>query len=249
MTAYEDFGNMHPYANTQYPSHNFAADLANELNVCGTQQIYVTEAGWSNALNATDNSPNVTEDVASRYMGRLFLETLLHGWPRTYAYELIDEQADPGMTNTQKHYGLFRSDYSAKPAATVIANIITLLSDKGYQVIPRTLSYSLTTASPVVHHLLFQKHDGSYWLALWQETSNWNGWTAQGMPITNPDVAVTLTLPASVFSIQAYRPVGSTTAVASFTDKKIVTLMVPDHPLLVRVDMVAPPSNLTVVVH
>jgi hypothetical protein len=249
MTAYEDFGNMHPYANTQYPSHNFAADLANELNVCGTQQIYVTEAGWSNALNATDNSPNVTEDVASRYMGRLFLETLLHGWPRTYAYELIDEQADPGMTNTQKHYGLFRNDYSAKPAATVIANIITLLSNKGYQVIPRTLSYSLTTASPVVHHLLFQKHDGSYWLALWQETSNWNGWTAQGMPITNPDVAVTLTLPASVFSIQAYRPVGSTTAVASFTDKKIVTLMVPDHPLLVRVDMVAPPSNLTVVVH
>jgi hypothetical protein len=199
-------------------------------------------------MNATDNSPNVTEDVAGRYMGRLFLETMLQGWPRTYVYELVDEMADPGLTNTQEHYGLFRNDYSAKPAATTIANMIALMSDKGYASIPtNTLSYSLTVPSPAVHHLLFEKHDGSYWLALWQEVSDWKGWNAQGVEITNPDVAVTLTLPAPASSIETYRPHDSTLAVQSMSDQQTVTLMVPDHPLLVKFVLLAPPTNLKIV--
>lgn len=248
MTAYEDSGNIHPYANTQYPSYNFVADIADEQKVSGSQKIYATETGWSNGMNATDNSPNVTEDVAGRYMGRLFLETMLQGWPRTYVYELVDEMADPGLTNTQEHYGLFRNDYSAKPAATTIANMIALMSDKGYASIPtNTLSYSLTVPSPAVHHLLFEKHDGSYWLALWQEVSDWKGWNAQGVEITNPDVAVTLTLPAPASSIETYRPHDSTLAVQSMSDQQTVTLMVPDHPLLVKFVLLAPPTNLKIV--
>jgi hypothetical protein len=239
MTAYEDAGNMHPYANTQYPSFNFAPDLANEQKISGSQNIYITEAGWSNAMNAADNSPNVTEDVASRYVGRLFLETMLRGWPRTYVYELVDEMPDPGLTNTQEHYGLFRNDFSAKPAATTIANMITLMSDKGYSVTPSSLSYSLTTPSPAVHHLLFQKHDGSYWLALWQEVSDWNGWTAQGTQVTNPDVAVTLTLPTAASSIETYRPHDSSSIVDSISNQQTVTLMVPDHPLFVKFVLLA----------
>jgi hypothetical protein len=248
MAAHEDYGNMHPYANTQHPSYNFAADLANQINVSGSQPIWVTEAGWSNAMNANDNTPNVSEDASGRYMGRLFLETLLHGWPRTYVYELVDNQADSGMTNNQKHFGLFRNDYSAKPAATVIANMIALMSDKGYTVVPRPLSYSLTTASSAVHHLVFQKHDGSYWLALWQEISNWKGWNAQGTAIANPEVAVKLTLTTTAASIQTYRPHDSTAVVESFKNQKTITLMVPDHPLLVVVNLIAPPSNPKVVV-
>jgi hypothetical protein len=248
MTAYEDAGNIHPYANTQYPSYSFAADLADEQKVSGSQKIYVTESGWSNAMNATDDSPNVTEDVASRYVGRLFLETMLQGWPRTYAYELVDEVADPGLTNTQDHYGLFRNDYSAKPAATAIANMIALMSDKGYtSIATNTLSYSLTIPSSAVHHLLFQKHDGSYWLALWQEVSDWSGWNAQGTPITNPDVAITLTLPVAAPSIQTYRPHDSPSVVESWSEQQTVTLMVPDHPLLVKFFLAAPPTNLTVI--
>jgi hypothetical protein len=245
LTAYEDAGNIHPYANTQYPSYNFAADLADEEEVSGSQKIYVTEAGWSNAMNATDDSPNVTEDVASRYIGRLFVETMLRGWPRTYAYELVDEVADPGLTHTQDHYGLFRNDYSAKSAATTIANMIALMSDKGYTSIPtNTLSYSLTTPSPAVHHLLFQKHDGSYWLALWQEVSDWKGFNAQGVQITNPDVAVTLTLPAPASSIETYRPHDSASVVQSMSNQQTATLMVPDHPLLVKFVLLVPPANL-----
>jgi hypothetical protein len=246
MTTHEDFGNLHPYANTQYPSYNFTADVAAEQKVSGSQKIYVTEAGWSNGMNATDNSPNVTEDVASRYMGRLFLETMLQGWVRTYVYELVDEGADPGMTNSQDHFGLFRSDYSAKPAATTIANMVALMSDKGYKLNPTTLSYSLTTPSPSVHHLLFQKHDGYYWLALWQEVSNWKGFNAQGTPITNPDVPVTLTLPIAAPSIVTYRPHDSASVVSTFINQQTVTLMVPDHPLLVKFTLVFAPTNVKI---
>ena len=245
MSAFEDYGNVHPYANTQYPSFTFATALANQTKVSGSQTIYVTEAGWSNGTNAKDNSPNVSEDAAGRYLGRLFLETLLHGWPRTYAYELVDEQADPGLTDTQRHFGLFRNDYSAKPAATVIANMIALMSDKGGSVRPSTVSYSLGTASPVVHHLLFQKQDGSYWLALWQEVSCWSDLNGRGAPVINPEVAVKLTLPNAGPSITTYRPHDSTAVVQSFTNQQTITVMVPDHPLLVRFSLIAaPPTNL-----
>jgi hypothetical protein len=244
MTALEDYGNVHPYANTQHPSFNFATALANQIKVSGSQTIYVTEAGWSNATNAKDNSPNVSEDAAGRYMGRLFLETLLHGWPRTYAYELVDEQADPGLTDTQRHFGLFRNDYSAKPAATVITNMIALMSDKGGSIRPSAVSYSLATASPAVHHLLFQKQDGSYWLALWQEVSCWSELNGGGAPVTNPEVAVKLALPSAGPSITTYRPHDSTAVVQSFTNQRTITLMVPDHPLFVRFSVIAAPTNL-----
>jgi hypothetical protein len=248
MTAFEDYGNIHPYANTQYPSFNFPTALANEIRVSGSQTIYVTEAGWSNATNAKDNSPNVSEDAAGRYMGRLFLETLLRGWPRTYAYELVDEQADPGLTDTQRHFGLFRNDYSAKPAATVIANLIALMSDKGGSVRPSAVSYSLATTSPAVHHLLFQKQDGSYWLALWQEVSCWSELNGRGTQGTNPEVAVKLTLPNAGSSIATYRPHDSMGVVQSFANQQTVTLMVPDHPLLVKFSLITPPTNLRVYV-
>jgi serralysin len=248
LTANENVGNIHPYANTQYPSYNFALNLANERNVSGSQTIYVTESGWSNAMKATDGSPNVTEQVAGRYVGRLFLETLLWNWPRTYVYELVDEQNDPGLTNTQHHFGLFRYDYSAKPAATVIQNMVALMSDKGYSFTPHALSYSLSTPSSAVHHLLFQKHDGSYWLALWQEVSDWNGWNAQGSAITNPDVALTLTLPGIASTIETYEPLNSASPLESVSNQQTVTLMVPDHPLLVKIVLVAAPQNLHVTV-
>jgi hypothetical protein len=244
MTSHEDFGNMHPYANTQHPSYNFDFALSNQVHVSGSQNLFITEAGWSNAVRSTDNSPNVNEDVASRYMSRLFLETLLRGWPRTFVYELVDEQPDNSMTKTQQHFGLFRNDYSAKPAATVIANTIALMSDKGAKVNLRALTYSLTTSSPAVHHLLFQKGDGTYWLALWQEVSNWKGWNAQGTVITNPDVPVELTFPTEAASLQTYRPHSSTGVVDSFSNQKSVTLMVPDHALFVKIMLIPPPSNL-----
>ena len=235
MTAYENFGNLHPYANTQYPSYNFATDAAQQAAVSGAQTIYVTESGWSNAMEATDDSPNVTEDVSSRYVGRLFFETLLHGWPRTYVYELVDEDPDPGLTNTQQHFGLFRNDYSAKPAATVVANLISLMSDKGAAVAPVILTYTLETTSGNVHHLLFQKRDGSYWLALWQEVSDWSGWNAQGTPIVNAEVPVTLTLQKEAASIEEFLPLQSTEVAYSFSGRNTVTLMVPDYPLLVEI--------------
>jgi hypothetical protein len=235
MTAFEDYGNIHPYANTQYPSYNFASATAQEKLVSGSQTICVTESGWSNAMQATDNSPNVNEDVSSRYVGRLFFETLLQGWPRTYVYELVDEKPDPGLTSFQEHFGLFRNDYSAKPAATVIANMIELMSDKGAAHALQPLSYSLETTSANVHHLLFQKRDGSYWLALWQEVSDWKGWNAQGTAVVNSDVLVTVTLREAAASLQAYVPLESTYPTYSFTNRDSATFMVPDHPLLVEI--------------
>ena len=53
---------MHPYANTQHPSYNFDFALSNQVHISGSQNLFITEAGWSNAVRSTDNSPNALYD-------------------------------------------------------------------------------------------------------------------------------------------------------------------------------------------
>lgn len=49
--------------------------------------VIATETGYCNDLTAADSVP---EDVAARYMPRVFLEQWLYGIKRTYIYELVD---------------------------------------------------------------------------------------------------------------------------------------------------------------
>ncbi len=244
MTAYEDAGNIHPYANTQYPSYNFAADLANEQKVSGSQKIYVTEAGWSNAMNATDNSPNVSEDVAGRYMGRLFLETMLRGWPRTYVYELVDETADSGLTHTQDHYGLFRSDYSAKPAADHDrehdrGDVRQGLHDHGYEHPLVLIEHSFACCTPPIvraarRFLLARAVAGSLRLAGLERAGSSDYKSRCSCYALAAGASVfDRNLPAARFHFG--RRVNG--------HQQTVTFMVPDHPLLVKLVLVAPPTE------
>ena len=88
---------------------------------------------------------------------------------RTYSYELFDE----GTTFDQgDHFGFFDTKGNAKPAALAVGNLTTILADDKASS-GRSLAYSIVDASAGkdgsnVRHVLLQKSNGTFYLALWR---------------------------------------------------------------------------------
>jgi hypothetical protein len=134
-------------------------DLAIAAQPAGTKPISITETGYGD----TSNALYVPPATKARYI----LRTLLEAWNahvlRTYIYELVDEGG--GYFGS---YGLTDGNGNVKRAYTAVKNLLAHMSDPGAPIVPATLSYTLA-APAQVHHALFQKHDGSFVLALWLE--------------------------------------------------------------------------------
>jgi hypothetical protein len=75
-----------------------------------------------------------------------------------------------------------------------VSNLLTLLSDTGNTAAfqPAALGLQLENADATVHQALFEKSDGSYYLALWVEASSYDfvNQVAAGVPVQNVTVDV-----------------------------------------------------------
>lgn len=143
------------------------------INAGPTKPLYITETGWT-------TFGEIDEKTQGKYVGRVLFYDTLFGIARTYLYELHDDGTDPA--NSEDGYGLFHYDGSPKPAFFAVRNIVRVLADPGpsFQTTPIRIG---TQARPTVKTELFEKRDGSYVLAVWNETPSWN-------PSTNREIAV-----------------------------------------------------------
>lgn len=228
-----NYGNLHPYPAGKMPSVVFPEQIDLEKIMCDDNQIMFTESGYHNAINEINDQPGISETAAAKYIPRLFLEDYLHGIPRTYLYELLDEAPDPSLTNAQLHWGLIRADGSEKPAFLALKNLIAELADSQAPAQLAPLSMTLTTNETQVHHLLLQKSNGVYDLVLWQEIPSYN--IPSQADINNPDASAQLTLGQQARSITAYQPVTQESPIHTWTNTKSVPLEIPDHPLVVEI--------------
>ncbi len=212
-----DGGTMHPYSGGRRPSrpgeYGFASQMASvrRYQFGGARApVYATETGYHDAMNTTSTHAPASQRAIAIYMPRLFLEHAKAGVKRTFAYELVDEHPDPALADVELNYGLFESDWSYKPSATALRNTIALL-DSPRRSPRRRLRYSLSrTADPdgagprgAVRDMLLQKADGSYWLALWQDSTVWD--ENARTDISNPSTAVRVTLDRRM-TLTSYRP-------------------------------------------
>ncbi len=178
-----DYGNIHSYPGHQPPHMvSFGRSLSQLLGDAAmnskVKPVMSTETGYHNAIhNYADGHPPVSEEVAGLYATRLVLEYFRRGVARAYLYELFDVYQDDARVDVQRNLGLLRNDGSPKPAFTSLKNLLSIFSD----VAPKaggTLSYSITgsTTTPFpVHHELFQKSTGEYFLAIWKDSDVWDG--------------------------------------------------------------------------
>lgn len=87
------------------------------------------------SINCDPDSPDGGENFPSSRVAeinsdlspRLFLEYAKASVERTFTYELVDLRPDPERDEREKNFGLFENDWSYKPSATALKNLIGFL--------------------------------------------------------------------------------------------------------------------------
>jgi hypothetical protein len=193
---YFDYANLHNYPGghnpgtsgwgagdaqgNRYGSMPWQLDL---LNVDSPGLPFMsTETGYTNDVSVKGRG--VPESVAAVYMPRLILNQWISGAKRTYIYELV--------SSMNEDFGLVRSDFTPKPAFYALSNLLKLLSDPGPSFSPGTLEYHLNGGDSALRHVLFQKRDGSFYLAIWVEKSSYDMNSQTPTPVGSESVELDL---------------------------------------------------------
>lgn len=181
VSSFADYANLHNYYGGRNPGtagwgDNGYGSILWQLNQAGkvaqNKQVVSSETGWHNYVNNPGGHRGTPETVVGKYLPRLYLEQFSHGLAQSYPYELIDEHNDP--YDLENNFGMLHYDGTPKPGYAALKNLVTLLRDDGPSFKPGSLSYSLNGYVDKLHHALFQKRDGTFYLALWVEAYNWD---------------------------------------------------------------------------
>lgn len=198
-----DLGNVHNYTGGQQEtSAHISSELSLAFKVSGGAPVWSTESNPNTALQSSSNQPPTSEKAQATYTLRQYLEDWRKGISKTFIYELMDESAN--TADAEQSWGIVHADGSPKPAFTALKNMIGLLADPGQSSSSGSLSYNLAGATPQTRTVLLRKHDGSVWLAVWQESSVWDTSKRQALaPATAP---LTLDLGAQTATFSTYQP-------------------------------------------
>ena len=225
-----DYGNAHIYFGTDNnPGWNGWIPTMEGLaqNVAPGKPVAVTETGYS---TVTGSSNGVDDLVQAKYTLDDILDEFKSGAKVIDLYELVDEQASPG--NVEDNFGLFNNNWTAKPAATAVHNLMAILKDTGSLANPGSLTYSLTGMPTAGNSELFEKSDGTFVLALWNDTRLASATT--GADIAVAPVMVTLTLAQTFSTIDVYDPLSGSAPVQVASNAQTLQISLPDHPVLIE---------------
>jgi hypothetical protein len=166
--------NAHPYALGEPPEPTIGTAV-HEARPAGIREgAFFTEIGYHNALAASTGQPPVSEQAAAVYLPRALVAAFGAGVRRTFMYELLDEKPDPGLHDSEQHFGLLRNDLSPKPAFTAIKTLIAAVRSSpgsGSGLLPWDLR---APDDADVQHLMLARRDGSRALAIWRPVSVWD---------------------------------------------------------------------------
>jgi hypothetical protein len=105
----------------------------------------------------------------------------MHGIQRTYLYQLLELGSNKFDDNS---FGLVHSDFTPKAGYKAIQSLLQLLSDPGPQFHLGDLAFSLSGDLANVHHVLLQKRDRTFYLALWIEVPSYDVNAKRILPMT-----------------------------------------------------------------
>ena len=233
ISATLDLGNSHPYTGGEPPRRDFVDDeLGEAAKLAGDKPVVVTEAGFHNAMNATAGQPPVPEDIAASYVLRTILQHFAQGIPRTYLYELLDEKPEPAQRDPEQHFGLLRNDFSFKPAAVAVQNLIEVLGER--RVPDRLDAVGVEMVDGDVESLTLQRADGDHLVALWDDdVSAWDTATRERRKVPPQDVTLRLDTGRDV---RLHRPVRSARGESvEVGDDGRVTVPVGLEPVILRI--------------
>ncbi len=216
-----DFGNLHNYQAGRNPGTpgwtpqgygSIAFAISSARQEWPTVPIVTTEKGYVDSPTLTNWIPDVPY---AKYVPRLLLEQYLHGIVRTYIYSLADTYL------AADSYGLLRQDGSQKPAYVSLQSFMHLLADPGASYTAGKLSWSMSAGDASdLHHLLLQKRDGTFLLALWVEEPCYDVNSQEYLTVAPENVSLEFASPVTIQSINALQTNGSMTSTAGASTKQ-----------------------------
>lgn len=218
LSPYANYANAHSYpVSGQTP--DFAIQRLNGLAqlAASSRPVMTTEIGWD--ANTFDRT------TVAKYTLDAAFDGIKDGDVRMYFYALFDDGAGK--------LGLMSSTGASNPAGAALHNLTGLMSDTGAKAgsfSPGSLDYSVGGQIAGDNSLLFEKSDGSFWIAIWNEQQ------ALGSSHT-----VQLSLGKSAAAIRVYDPMKGTAPVQKLMESSAssgvgsISVAVPDHPILVEV--------------
>jgi hypothetical protein len=184
-TQFADFANAHNYVSghgnvyVDNQAWNAADPALNSRNWDGLRAEYGKTwrkgfAGYSDAelealprVSTETGWDSVTDPGGESVQGIVLVNTYLaqfkRGWTYTFVYELRDNEGGGG------HQGLFRDDWTPKPAAEYIHNLTTVLAGASAVSGPDRFGYTIERQFATVHELLLQKSSSVFALVVWGE--------------------------------------------------------------------------------
>ncbi|MBB3444188.1 calcium-binding protein [Rhizobium sp. BK379] len=239
VASSNDYTTIHTYAKEgDQPFSWLSRESGNQMQADPGKPLTITEIGYHTSLTADTNGG--WEGVDETTQAKLLLNTLMDGAflgsKGTFIYQLLDAYSDPQGSDQEKHFGLFRLDYTPKPAATAIHNLTEILEDDGATQTsfnPGTLNYSINGLPSTARSYLTEKSDGSYQIIIWNEPDIWNQTTDKAIQAAATNVSVNLG--GAFGTVQVYDPLAGDTPVKSFSNISSLNLDVVDHPIIINI--------------
>jgi hypothetical protein len=244
-TSGADYANAHPYPYYgQEPRARIAQEFRSDYtNTAGYPKV-ITESGYfDNPSNPYGSGVN--DATQGKLTLNLLMDAFQMGIAKTYIYQLLSAYPDDG-TNTDDEYGMYNLNGTAKPVATDVHNLTTILADSGANKLtfaPGALNYTITdpghgtgSAAPDYSQLL-EKSNGTFDLVLWSEPQVWNPDTQKPIAVSPHTVNVKL---ASAASVSVFDPTVGTAAISAASKATSVNVSVSDHPIILQISGIQP---------
>jgi hypothetical protein len=231
LSSAANFGNEHAYVpdwSTTASGLNYLLTFP-QIDTPGLPTV-ITETGYETNLN--DSYSGVDQTVQAKLTLDTLMDAFKDGVPQTYLYELIDQGG--------QYFGLFSASGAPKLAATAIHDLTTLLSDPNStsSFTPGSLSYAVPNLPTSGNQLLLEKSNGTFDLALWNETQIWNPTT--GNEIAAPVATTTVEFGQTQKVVLVFDPVLGTTPIAAYQNVQSIQVGLTDHPVIVEVPGATP---------
>ena len=242
LAAYTDAGNIHSYPLTYIPSFGLTSWQTAAAQMVGAKPVWATETGYH--VSTLLNQPfDISPAASAKYIPRLLMDDYTAGVQKTFLYELANDNVDPTNSNAENNLGLVNTDFTLRPAGAAVKNLISLLGDTTAGA-AGSLDYTITGGNSYLRHMLLQRADGKFILALWQDVSVFDKST--NGDLTNADLPITLSFNTPIAGVKTYLPNGSISPVSSYGAVSQLGLTVPDQVMLVEISVPEPSGMLVV---
>jgi serralysin len=234
LAPYCDYSASHDYVENRSTGKYLTFDYLQRwttypLSFAPGRPLVITEGGWS---TCPPDEQGVSESAQAKYTLTYLLDAALLGIKRTYLYDLSDDGQDPDFKDSVNHYGLFRFDGTAKPAATMLARVRSILG--AGQPSPGHLSFQVKGLPSTGHQLLLHRADGSFALALWTEAYLWSRF--EHADLRSPVTPVTVQFDSPISSVTIEDPILDSPGNPLSLDGHKVVVSIPDHPVFLLIE-------------